>query len=665
MIMVRRVYTLKDDPAEIKYQIDYQAALNEAQYEVVMAEGGAMLVLAGAGTGKTRTLTYRVARLLESGVIPEQVLLLTFTNKAAKEMLRRVSNLLGERPRGLWGGTFHHVGAKIIRRHAVKLGYTDQFNILDREDSESLMGFSVTDTGIETSGRYFPKPRLLSKLYSLSVNRCQSIEKVVIEHSPRFTDMVADIEKVFLAYHDRKRRLNVMDYDDLLLNWLALFEEHPDLVSEYGNRFCHVLVDEYQDTNYIQGRLIDLCASVHQNLMVVGDDCQSIFGFRGADFKNILQFPDRHPRTKVYKLETNYRSTAQILALANQSISKNTRQFHKILKSVQPDAMKPVVVTCRHAEQQAAFIAQRILEVRDEGVSLNQIAVLYRAHYQSMELQLELGRRQIPFIVRSGVRFFEQAHIKDVLAFLRLVNNPKEQLSMMRIFRTAEGIGHKLGQRIMEQLSRFSSPRGGWSQDGIADELPLRARKSWDQLRKVLLTLLSLQSDGGPSQMVEQVLEGVYVQYLRKTYENSDNRCADIQQLANYANQFKSLDLFLAEVSLQGTISSEEVVDSGEKEEQLVLSSIHQSKGLEFQEVFLVWLSAGRFPVIRADDTESLEEERRLFYVATTRAKRSLYLVHPLMARERERGITLLRISPFIEELSDSLYDEWVINQTP
>ena len=661
--MAKRTYTLHDPTPRVAYDIDYDTLLNDEQREVVCAGGGPLLVLAGAGTGKTRALTFRVARLLESGVNPERVLLLTFTNKAAREMLARVAGLLGEMPKNLWGGTFHHVGAMILRRHAEQIGYPGEFAILDTEDSQALMSLAVSDSSVDTTKFRFPRPARLCRIYSLAVNTCRPPLEVIVERAPDLSGMSEQVIEVFECYKARKLQIGGMDYDDLLLKWLELYDEHEEVEREYGYRFEHVLVDEYQDTNLLQGMLIDRTAAIHNNLTVVGDDCQSIYKFRGADFANILEFPQRHPNTSIFKLETNYRSTSQILGLANQSIRNNKRQFHKTLKSVQPDDELPAVVTCKNEEQQAAFVAQRVLEIRDEGVPLNEMAVLYRAHYQSMELQMELGKRGIPYIVRSGVRFFEQAHIKDVISFLRLAHNPADQLSFHRVLRTADGIGNKLGDRIWRQLKTYEDPSEGWAVDGIADALPKRAAKSWDRLRKVLSQLRSTGEDRTPGDMIQAVLDTGYRSFIRRRFDNVDNRLADVEQLSNFASQHKTLEPFLTEVALQGTIASEDVVDGGEVDEHLILSSIHQSKGLEFRAVFVLWLSEGRFPVIRADEPDQEEEERRLFYVAVTRAMNELYLCHPMVARDRERGITILRPSPFIQELGKDLYEEWALNQ--
>jgi DNA helicase-2/ATP-dependent DNA helicase PcrA len=663
--VVKRTYTLKVPSARVAYDISYEEHLNEEQLEVVLAEGGPMLVLAGAGTGKTRTLTYRVARLLESGVSPDRILLVTFTNRASREMINRVGTLLGEVPRGLWAGTFHSIGNRILRRHADKLDYPREFTILDSEDTQVLMSLAVTDAEVDVTKRRFPRGRVLHKLYSLARNRAEPLAEVILKEAPYFAEMLVEIERVTACYERRKKQVGAMDYDDLLVNWKKLFTDHDEVLREYGERFKHVLVDEYQDTNHVQGIIVDLCASVQHNLTVVGDDCQSIYRFRGADYNNILEFPKRHAGTRIFKLQTNYRSTPQVLAIANDSIRYNSKQFRKVLKGVQPEDVQPAVVACKNVRQQAVFVAQRALEIRDEGVELNRIAVLYRAHYQAMELQVELTKRGIPYIVRSGVRFFEQAHIKDVLAYMRLVQNPKDELAFHRVLKTADGIGKKLSNRIWRQLHAFEDPSDGWSADGIVDDLPKRAAASWDRNRRLLLKLTQMsRAERNPSEYIDLILDGGYRAHLRKSFDNVESRVTDLQQLGNYASQHNRLDQFLNETSLQSSIAAEDVVESGELDEYLVLSSIHQAKGLEFHTVFLIWLAAGRFPSPRAEtELDGIEEERRLFYVAVTRAQNELYLCHPIMARERERGMTLVRPSQFIDELNDKLYETWTLSQ--
>ncbi|HPJ96636.1 MAG TPA: UvrD-helicase domain-containing protein, partial [Syntrophales bacterium] len=428
--------------------VDYHRELNEEQYGVVMETGGPLLVIAGAGSGKTRTLTYRVTRLIDEGADPGRILLATFTNKAARSMLGRVQTLLQQDVLHLWGGTFHHIAHRILRASAERVGYDRQFSIIDAEDARQLMNTCLADKNLSAQGSDFPKGNVLSDILSLSVNTEVSLEDTVMSRYPFFIYRLAEIEDVLQYYRERKKTLNIMDFDDLLLLCRDVLRDHPDVRERYSERFLHVLVDEYQDTNKIQAEMVDLLASRHRNLMVVGDDSQSIYSFRGANFENILQFPEKYPECRLFKLETNYRSTPEILHLANLCIIQNERQFRKELRSIRDGGIKPVVVPLRNVYQQAEFVAQRILELSNEGVPLNEIAVLYRAHYHSMELQMELTRRRIPFEIRSGIRFFEQAHVKDVVSYLRIDENPRDELAWRRVL----GLYPKIGKVTIDKI---------------------------------------------------------------------------------------------------------------------------------------------------------------------------------------------------------------------
>src|SRR5215210_8163932 len=420
----------------------YREELNEEQFAVATAPAGAALVIAGAGSGKTRAITYRVAYLIEHGVAPSRVMLATFTNRAAREMLRRVEQLTGGDVRRVWGGTFHRIANLTLRRHASSLGYSENYTILDSEDARDLLSVCVDEAGIDTRARRFPKPEVLQDIISFANNTDTPIADVVPRRHPYFEPLTQQITRVDRLYAERKRERNVMDYDDLLLNWKRLLEEREEVARIYTEQFEHILVDEYQDTNKLQAEIVDLLAVKNRNVMVVGDDAQSIFAFRGASVEGIYEFPKRYPEARVFRLETNYRSTPEILAVANVSIASNRRQFTKTLRAARPSqGLAPALVPCRDADQQAAFVASRLLELRDEGIPLNELAVLYRSHYHSLELQLELTRRGIPYRVRSGMRFFEQAHIKDVVAYLRLVANPRDELAWKRVLRLIPNVG--------------------------------------------------------------------------------------------------------------------------------------------------------------------------------------------------------------------------------
>src|SRR5437868_8380159 len=431
-------YVIKRDQNSLPERLTrFRSELNDEQFRVVTSPPKAALVVAGAGTGKTRAITYRVAYLIEQGVSPQRIMLATFTNRAAREMLRRVEGLTGsQNVHRVWGGTFHRIANMLLRRHATSIGYDQNYSILDSEDARDLLNLCIDDAAIDTKKKRFPKAEVLQDILSYATNTDTPIENVIIGKYPYFELLTAQIKRVEFVYQQRKRERNVMDYDDLLLNMKRLLVERPEIADVYAEQFQHILVDEYQDTNRLQAELIDLLAVKHRNVMVVGDDAQSIFAWRGAEFTNIYEFPKRYPEAVVYKLETNYRSTPEILGLANTSIACNRKQFPKILQAVKKSRdFKPALVPCSNVEQQSAFIASRILELRDEGVSLEEIAVMYRSHYHSLELQLELTRRGIPYRVRSGVRFFEQAHIKDVISYLRVIVNPRDELAWKRILR--------------------------------------------------------------------------------------------------------------------------------------------------------------------------------------------------------------------------------------
>jgi hypothetical protein len=454
-------YVIKRDQNSLPERLTrYKSELNEEQFRVVTAPPKATLVVAGAGIGKTRAMTYRVAFLIEQGVSPQRILLATFTNRAAREMLRRVENLTGsQNVHRVWGGTFHRIANLILRRHGVSLGYDSNYSILDSEDARGLINICVDDAAIDTKAKRFPKAEVMQDIISFANNTDLPIENVIAGRYPYFEMLTAQIKRVDSIYQSRKHERNVMDYDDLLLNVKKLLVEKPEIADIYAEQFQHILVDEYQDTNKLQAEIIDLLAVKHRNVMVVGDDAQSIFAWRGAEFTNIYEFPKRYPETQVFKLETNYRSTPEILGLANVSIAHNRKQFPKMLTAVKRSRdSKPALVPCSDVEQQSAFVASRILELRDEGTSLEDIAVMYRSHYHSIELQLELSRRNIPYRVQSGVRFFEQAHIKDVIAYLRIVVNPRDELAWKRVLKMIPGVGNATANRVYEQIALSEPP---------------------------------------------------------------------------------------------------------------------------------------------------------------------------------------------------------------
>src|SRR5689334_1269991 len=682
-----RQYTLQRAPVSTPIHIDYAAELNEQQLAAVTAPPGPILVIAGAGSGKTRTLTYRVAYLLENGIDPRNILLLTFTNKAAREMLNRVVNLLPVDASGLWGGTFHSVGNRILRRHGTALGYSSGFTIMDREDQKDLINTVVASAGIDPKEIRFPKGDVLAEIFSFVVNTEKSLEELLAEKFPYFLPLLEKIQDVRERYDKKKQTTNSMDFDDLLQKTLSMFQQHERIAEIYRRQFQFILVDEYKDTNKIQADLVDLLARDHRNVMVVGDDAQSIYSWRGANFQNILEFPKRYPDAQVFKIEMNYRSVPEVLEVANAAITANVQQFHKHLTATrESNALKPALVALNDGAEQAQFVAQRILELRDENVDLNDIAVLYRAHYHALELQLELSRRGIPYQITSGIRFFEQAHIKDVISFIRFVANPRDEVAFNRMVKLLPGIGNRTAENLWQAWEsglavaaiddRGTDTKG--SEDGIvprgqnyrfserllAMNVPAKSKKMWTQLVHTIDEIGPGGEPRSPSEMITSVVEAVYDDYAKVNFPNYQLRREDLDQLAAFARQFKDVHEFLSQLALISNVDAEAAPVQGNEREAVNLSSVHQAKGLEFHTVFVIWLTDGMFPSSRSLDTrDALEEERRLFYVAITRARDELYLTFPHMRLSGGYGDVFQRPSRFLQEIPNELLEDWQVTR--
>jgi len=676
-----REYSLKSNrgsgapPAPKPSGIDYHAELNDQQVEAVTTRAGRALVIAGAGSGKTRTLTYRVAWLLDHKVSPANILLLTFTNKAAKEMITRVRELVGMDTSDLWAGTFHSVGARILRRHAEEIGFTRSFSILDRDDQKQLLSACIKDMNIDTSYRRFPKAEVIASMFSLADNTETPLEDVVAERGDSLYEWMPQIEELREKYIKRKQAGNSMDFDDLICQTADLLEQRQDLVRLYQKKFRHVLVDEYQDTNRVQARMIDLLSGgVGTGLMAVGDDSQSIYSWRGADVGLILGFNRQYHGAKIYTIETNYRSVPEILDLSNAAIRANAGRFEKDLRSFRDSGgAKPALVALEDPSSQAVFVAQRIEEMRDEGIDMCEIVVLYRAHFQSLEIQLELTRRGIPFAITSGIRFFEQAHVKDVTAMMRFVVNRRDEVSFLRFASLMPGCGPASVAKLWSawlatgQSTAETLPES-WSDAIGAFKVPKKAVKHWEQLCHVLDELTPGGEFATPGEMIFSIVEGFYKDHLEATYENADARRGDLEKLAEFAAEFENVDDFLEQLSLLGntddgpTAGAENKKAAPDDSPKVTLSSIHQAKGLEWEAVFLIWLADGQFPngkVLETGDIAALEEERRLFYVALTRAKNELYLAYPMCNPRSYSGEYYLRPSRFLNDFPAHLVEEW------
>jgi DNA helicase-2/ATP-dependent DNA helicase PcrA len=698
-----RQYTLQRAHSSFSGAIDYAAELNEQQLAAVTAPPGPLLVIAGAGSGKTRTLTYRVAYLLENGVDARNILLLTFTNKAARQMLDRVSNLLPVDAAGIWGGTFHSIGNRMLRRHGSALGYSSGFTIMDREDQKDLIATVVASSGIDPKEMRFPKADVLADIFSFVINTERPMEELLAEKFPYFLPLLEQIKDVQARYERKKKATNSLDFDDLLEKTLRMLLEHEHIARVYRRQFQFILVDEYQDTNKIQADFIDILAREHQNVMVVGDDAQSIYSWRGANFQNILEFPKRYPKAQVFRIELNYRSVPEILEVANSAIAANVKQFKKNLSATRDSkAIKPAVVALNDGSEQAQFVAQRVLELRDEGVDLNEIAVLYRAHYHAVELQLEFSRRGIPYQITSGIRFFEQAHIKDVASFIRFVANPRDEVAFKRMVRLLPGIGGKIAENLWNgweksldalPVAEIGDPGGGTrsvaSKDGddtavvppTGDSVPgdndgffserllklhvnTRSRKMWEQLAQTLDEIAPNGKPNPPGAMIVSVVEAIYDDYAKANFTNYELRREDLNQLASFARQFSNAQEFLSQLALISNVDAEPALNAAADNEAVNFSSVHQAKGLEFHTVFVIWLTDGMFPSSRSLETrDAIEEERRLFYVAITRARDELYLSYPHMRLNAGFGDVFQRPSRFLKEIPNELLEDWEVRR--
>ncbi|MBI4262226.1 ATP-dependent helicase [Candidatus Uhrbacteria bacterium] len=653
--------------------IDYSQELNAEQLRVVEEGDGPCLVLAGAGSGKTRTIVYRVAWLLEHGVDPREIMLVTFTNKAAKEMLTRVDALTQGKSRGLFGGTFHHLGNLFLRRSAARIGRSSAFTILDSDDSQQLMKGVVGSLGSERS-KLFPKPAVLRDIWSFMRNSDADLEEYVSDrfgHLPE-KEIVMIVESM-RGYEKRKQSANQMDFDDLLIHWRTLLQESASSTTqpsplrrgegEVFHHFQYILVDEYQDTNTIQGDIVRALAKANGNLLVVGDDSQSIYSFRAATVRNILDFPKQFVNAKTFRLETNYRSTPEILHLANASIKKNRNRHEKNLKSLKQKGERPKLIVFEDTEKEAEFIANALRDARDAGAPLHEHAVLFRAAYQSLALELALAKRNIPYIMRGGIRFFEQAHVKDVLAYFRILANPLDELAWKRVLLMEEGVGDVKAARIFEIIqqripnSQFPIPNENQNVHWSMFNDQSLAQFGLPKNTTALLRELATSQDTLLTKGVLTILQNGYGDYLESNFENHKDRRADLEQLASFAGRYQTLEEFLSDATLSEGFRRDRAYGLSGPEDAVVLSTIHQAKGLEWDHVYVIGLVEGQFPHIKVlDHPHELEEERRLFYVAVTRAADRLTLTFSGQSKSAYAGMSVNDPSRFLAELPSDAY---------
>lgn len=661
--MARR-FVLKTEPAHDRppgLTIDYAGELNEQQLAAAAAGGGAHLVVAGAGTGKTRTLVYRVAYLVESGTPPEQILLLTFTRRAASEMLTRASALLDGRCQRVQGGTFHAFCLSLLRRHAEQAGYPSNFTILDSGDAADVVDLVRNAAGLSRSGKRFPRKATLYAMISTAVNRQMTIEEVVEDRYPQFVDELEGVERVATGYREYKARHGLMDYDDLLMQTGMLLEREPDICNAVAARCRHVLVDEYQDTNLLQARLVELFASVHGNVMAVGDDAQSIYRFRGANPDNIFDFPDRFEGARVMRLEHNYRSTQQILDLANHLITLASRRYDKRLFSSRPGGELPGLVAAPDEQTECRFVCQMISQLREEEVPLNRMAVLFRSGFNSYALELELNRRNIPFVKYGGLKLSEAAHIKDLIAHLRVVENPKDASAWNRILVLLEGVGPKTASDIIE-----------WVADRDREPFAIEEKPFSPRYAASLIALFSMLRSLRSGELgLQDQIETLQVYYepilKRKYYEDYPRRQQDLDHFSGIAAQFRSRASFLESLALDPIeLTALDAEGAVEDEPPLVLSTIHSAKGLEFDTVFVIQAIDGILPsAYSLRDTEALDEELRLLYVAVTRAERNLFVSYPILQHRRFEGEYFAKPSRYVVDVDESILEPVRLEEAP
>ncbi|MFH1147808.1 MAG: ATP-dependent helicase [Pseudomonadota bacterium] len=630
-------------------RIEYEKVLNAGQLDAVLSLDGPILVIAGAGSGKTRTLVYRLARLVETGVSPRAILLLTFTCRAAREMLQRASLLLSDRCREVTGGTFHSVANQMLRRFGGHAGISPSFTILDRVDSGDAVDLLRNSLGLGGKGSHFPKKTTIVEIFGKAVNKALSIPETLENEFPHLILHAQALEELFALYEDYKSRHHLMDYDDLLVKWRDLLGEKGEIRQMISQRFQYIMVDEYQDTNCLQAEIVRLMAYGHNNVMVVGDDSQSIYSFRGANFKNIMNFPSIFPGTRIIKLEENYRSTQPVLSLANSIISGAREKYTKCLFTRKKGGPQVRLVQAPDDNGQSRAVCRSITKLREEGVPLSEMAVLFRSSFHSFDLELELARHGLPFRKYGGLKLLETAHIKDIIAHLRVILNPADLLSWNRVLLLLDGIGQRTCQRMLEWLrqSDFSLPSLG--------EFPI-GPKGERGLRDLAKLLDEISKKASPSDCLESLLQYYEPVLKRIHYDDYPKRYKDLEHLCTLSTRYSSIEALLTDIVLEPPEAG--TSEEGPDAESLTLSTIHSAKGLEWHSVFIISLVEGRFPSSYAQESEeSLEEERRLMYVAVTRAKENLFLCYPSTIYVPRTGTLTPEVSRFIAELPRTVFE--------
>lgn len=652
--IVTKKYTLKKISTPPKsYKIDYENELNQAQLEAVLHKDGPLLIIAGAGSGKTRTLTYKVARLIEDGVSPENILLLTFTRRAAREMISRAENILGAGLGKITGGTFHSFANMILRRYARFADLKNNFTVIDRSDAEDVVNH-IRGKIIDKKEKRFPKKSTILDIYSKTINKDIPLDVIVKKEYKQFEHCTEKLIEIANAYNNYKKERSMLDYDDLLLYLKALLMSNEEVRKQISLKYKYVLIDEYQDTNSIQAEIVRLIASEHNNVTAVGDDSQSIYSFRGANFKNILEFPNLYEGCKIVTLEQNYRSSQNILDFANKILEQAKEKYSKELFSTIQSSEKPAIICCENTHAEGEFVVQRILEFfNEDGLSLDDIAVLSRSASLMFDVETQLVKQKIPYRKIGGLKFTETAHVKDITAYLRIILNPYDEISLNRILLLQKGIGVSTINKLLPVLTIQGSK-------ATADMLPVKPSQRADLGN--LLTLLSEARNqiADPKVVTEKVL-AYYEPILMEHYDDASKRLKDFDHILYLSSKYLNLEDFLSDMALEPPDSSITDTEEGAvMDECLTLSTIHGAKGTEYKAVFVIGAVDGRFPSMYSfNSPEELDEELRLFYVAVTRAKTYLYVSYPIDMFDRATGMVLSKPSRFTENISPEILERW------
>ena len=647
-------YILKDlgETIRNRSRLDYRKELNEAQHEAATAIEGPLLIIAGAGTGKTRTLVYRVAHLIDQGIDPRSILLLTFTRRSAEEMIRRASLLIDGRCNQIAGGTFHSFANLVLRLYGRHVNLVSSFTIMDRSDSEDIIQLIRSDMGLNTKEKRFPRKQTVAEILSMTLNKKIPLGDLLELEYPHLVDVNFELGEIQRRYTDFKRTKSLVDYDDLLTKLRDLLADHAEIRNRLSDTYRFIMVDEYQDTNHLQAEIVRLLAATHDNVAVVGDDAQSIYSFRGANFRNIMDFPKHFPGARIIKLEENYRSTQPILNVTNEIISRAEEGYEKRLFTRKSVGTRPKLIQAGSEQMQSQFVCQKVLELREQGVPLWDIAVLFRSSFHSFDLEIELARHNIPFVKRGGFQFMEAAHVKDLLAHLRIMANPQDAVSWNRVLMLHEGIGPGASQKIIKWLLA-----GG----NIAERL-----RSYDAKGKIaqgLRTLAQVLEEAAkaelPSEQAQYLMQ-YYLPILKQHYpDDHPKRLRDMEHFQGMTERYRSLERLLSDMALEppnDSIGGVLAVDPDEG--PLILSTIHSAKGLEFHSVFIIWALEGRFPSLyNTNSQEDLEEERRLLYVAATRAKQNLFISYPTRVFDKTLRMVLSQPSQFIDGMSSRMLE--------